>query len=270
MEPAQISEPPGTNVLTTDDRLLGGRVLLRQPRDGYRAALDPVLLAAAVDVKRGGVVLDAGLGAGAAALCLLARRPDVRVVGIESDAAACALATANAAANGVADRLAVHHRDLAAGRRALGMGRIVVDAAMTNPPFLAAGAADPSPDAGRRRANLESVGLAEWIADCTGPLRAKGALTLIHRADRLDDAIVALRGAGLGEIAVLPLWPKADVPARRVLLRARKGVAGMARLLPGLILHGSDGGFTPAAGAVLRDAMVIDWKGSTSRAKAPI
>ena len=32
----------------TDDSLLGGRVALRQPAEGYRVAIDPVLLAAAV------------------------------------------------------------------------------------------------------------------------------------------------------------------------------------------------------------------------------
>jgi hypothetical protein len=30
----------------TEDRLIGGRVALRQPADGYRAAIDPVFLAA--------------------------------------------------------------------------------------------------------------------------------------------------------------------------------------------------------------------------------
>ena len=57
----------------TEDRLLGGKVRLRQPRDGYRAAIDPVLLAASVPAKPGERVLDLGTGAGAAALCLMAR-----------------------------------------------------------------------------------------------------------------------------------------------------------------------------------------------------
>ena len=33
---------------TSSDAFLGGRLTLRQPLDGYRAAIDPVLLAAAV------------------------------------------------------------------------------------------------------------------------------------------------------------------------------------------------------------------------------
>ncbi|MEL6264223.1 MAG: methyltransferase, partial [Pseudomonadota bacterium] len=59
----------------THDRLLGGRVGLTQPRQGYRAATDPVLLAAAVPAAAGETVLELGIGAGAAVLCLAARVP---------------------------------------------------------------------------------------------------------------------------------------------------------------------------------------------------
>ena len=253
----------------SEDRLLGGRIVLRQPRDGYRAAIDPVLLAAAVDVRRGGLVLDAGLGTGAAALCLLARRPDLRVIGLEADPGICALAAANAAANGVSDRLAVRHCTVSDAQSVLATEAITVDGVMTNPPYLAADSADASPNAGRRRANLESTPLSAWIAACAAPLRTKSPLTLVHRADRVDDAIVALKRAGFGEVAILPLWPKPGAAARRVLLRARKGIAGAARLLPGLVLHGPAGGYTPEAEAILRDAAPVDWKVSTSPADTP-
>ena len=65
----------------TEDRILGGRVLLRQPAQGYRVAIDPVLLAAAAPARAGDLVLDVGCGVGAAALCLAARVPGVRAVG---------------------------------------------------------------------------------------------------------------------------------------------------------------------------------------------
>ena len=64
------------------DRLLEGRVVLRQPKSGYRAAIDPVLLAAAVPAT-GGTVLDAGCGTGAAALCYAVRVPGARITGLE-------------------------------------------------------------------------------------------------------------------------------------------------------------------------------------------
>ncbi|MEZ5667531.1 MAG: methyltransferase [Alphaproteobacteria bacterium] len=263
------TDSAATSPATTDDRLLGGRVSLRQPRRGYRAAIDPVLLAAAVDARRGATLLDAGLGTGAAALCLLARRPDLRVIGIEADPAACALAEDNARANGVADRLQVRCAELDAATRAMAAAGEAVAGVLTNPPYLPAGWADPPAVAGRRAAHVEGLDLAAWTAACARTLRRRGALTLIHRADRLDDAVAALAGAGFGEIAVLPLWPKPGADAGRVILRARHGIRAGARLLSGLVLHRPDGTYTDEAQAILRDAAAIVWKGSTSPAEAP-
>ena len=59
----------------SDDKFLCGRLRLLQPLQGYRAATDPVLLAAACPAEPGQSVLDLGCGAGAAALCLGARVP---------------------------------------------------------------------------------------------------------------------------------------------------------------------------------------------------
>ncbi|MHC4448298.1 MAG: methyltransferase, partial [Planctomycetota bacterium] len=85
----------------TRDTLLDGRVRLRQPARGYRAAIDPVLLAAAVPTWGGERILDLGCGVGAAALCLLARVPDVEVTGLELQGPVARLAAANAELNGV-------------------------------------------------------------------------------------------------------------------------------------------------------------------------
>ena len=56
---------------------------LRQPVEGYRAAVDPVFLAAAVDAKAGQRALDLGCGAGAALLCLARRVDGALVDGLE-------------------------------------------------------------------------------------------------------------------------------------------------------------------------------------------
>src|SRR5687767_3440886 len=96
------------------DTLLGGRLRLFQPRRGYRVAIDPVLLAAAVAAEAGERVLDAGAGTGAASLCLAARVPGCAVTGVDRDLELLALATANARANGLESRIAFTVGDLAA------------------------------------------------------------------------------------------------------------------------------------------------------------
>ena len=240
---------------TSEDRLLDGRVRLRQPRDGYRAAVDPVLLAAAAAPPAGARVLDLGCGAGAALFCLLARRGDLTAVGLELQPALAALARENAGLNGAAGRCEILCADAGARPPPLPAGSL--DWVVTNPPFQAAGAATPAADAGRRTAHEESsLDLAGWIGRALLFLKPRGGLTLIHRADRLPAILAALEGRA-GAIRILPLWPRAGQAARRVILQATKGSRAPATLLPGLVLHEGKG-FAAAAEAVLRGGGALD------------
>ena len=87
-------------------------------------------------------------------------------------------------------------------------------------------------------------------------VRAKGSVSFIQRADRLDDLIAGLRQSA-GEIIVYPLWPKAGRAAKRVLVRARRNVSSPLSLKPGMVLHRDDGAYTAAAESVLRHAKPI-------------
>lgn len=232
----------------TEDGLLGGRVKLLQPRRGFRAAIDPVLLAAFVPARPGDAVLEIGCGTGAAFLCLAARVPGIAVTAIERDPELAALAARNAALNGVAATLIAE--DCCALPALPPMQH-----AMANPPYWTGGTA--SPDAGRRQAAHEDAPLAAWIAALTRPLRHKGTLSLVLPAARLAEAAAGFREAGCGSVRLLPLWPRAGTPAKRVLIQARKGGKGADEMLPGLVLHEADGNATAAAHAVLRDGAAL-------------
>src|SRR5688572_1081017 len=118
----------------TEDRLLNGRVRLKQPARGYRAGLDAALLAAACDAKPGERVLEAGCGAGGALLAAAQRRPEARFTGVERDPVALALARENIAANGLEGRVEAVEGDVAL--RFSGLGLTAFDAAFANPPFF--------------------------------------------------------------------------------------------------------------------------------------
>ena len=232
----------------TDDCLLGGRVRLRQPRAGLRAGLDAVLLAAGVPARPGERVLEAGCGSGAGFLCLAARVPGLRILALERDPDLAALARENAAANGLATQVEViagDVRDLALAARLAGC-----DHAFANPPYWPGGTAPPAPL--RRAATHEEAGLADWARFLAALLARRGSLSLILPAARLEAGMAALAGAGCGGVRLLPFWPRAGQPAKRVLLQARRGGRGPARIEPGLVLHDADG-FTGAAQAVLRE-----------------
>jgi len=237
---------------TTEDRLLGGRVVLRQPVDGFRAGLDAVLLAAFVPAAAGQRVLEAGCGSGAVFLCLAARVPGLSVVAIEREASMAALARGNALANDAA--AVVIEGDV--GDLPVARDIAKCDHAFANPPYWPGGT--PPPGAVRRAATHEGgAGLVDWAVFLAASLRAGGTASLVLPAARFDAGVAALRAAGCGSFTLLPVAPHAGVPAKRVLLRARRGGRGPARILPALVLHEEGGAFTPAAEAVLRDAAAL-------------
>ncbi len=133
---------------TTCDAFLDGRIHVRQPGKGFRSGLDAVFLAAACPAREGDAILEAGCGAGAASLCLLARMGNITVTGVEADPDLAALARENAAANGFGERFEVVAADIAAAWTSLEgrVGREAYDHVMANPPFYVHGRARLSKD----------------------------------------------------------------------------------------------------------------------------
>lgn len=237
--------------------LLGGRVAHVQPESGHRTGIEPVLLAASVPARAGQAVLEGGSGAGAGLLCLAARIAGITGVGVERDAALVDLARANAAANGFAglDFLAAPLESFAGPPR--------FDHAFANPPWHDA-AGTPSPDTGRESARRASGGLyAAWAARLGGAIHRRGSLTLAAPAGRLAEALAALQAAGCGSLRVMPLWPKLGRAPKLILLQGIKGGRSPDALLPGLVLHTAQGGYTAEAEAILRAGAGLDWTAKT-------
>ena len=64
--------------------------------------------------------------------------------------------------------------------------------------------------------------------------------------------MAAFAAGGCAPAALFPLWPRTGQAARLLLVQGVKGGRGALRLLPGMVLHRPDGGFTPEAEAILR------------------
>ena len=250
-----LRSEPFSEAELTRDGFLGGRLVVAQPRDGYRAAMDPVLLAAAVTARAGDSVLELGCGAGVASLCLASRVPGLALHGVELQPGYGALARANAAANGI--DLAVSVADIAALPEEL-RGRSF-DHVLANPPYYPKDGGTAARDAGRERALREALPLSEWVSVALRRLRPGGGLTMIQAAERLPELVAALEGRA-GSLVVLPISPRDGRPAGRVIVFCRKGGRGAFRLLAPFILHagpahlGDGDDQTEAARAVLREA----------------
>jgi len=237
------------------DAILGGRLQLRQKRNGHRVGLDAVLLAAAAGAPVARLI-DVGAGVGAVGLALLQRWPQARGELVEIDPALAALAEENAALNGLTARARIVVADALSpkSRRAAGLVDEAADLVVVNPPYLVAEAARVSPDAQRARAHVAGEGsaaLAEWVVACLALLRPGGRFIMIQRADALPALLPAFERR-LGDIALRPVHPHADAPAIRMLISGVKGSKAALAILPGLTLHEGDGSATPLAAAIQR------------------
>ena len=242
----------------TSDTLLGGRVALQQPAVGYRVAIDPVLLAAAVPASPGERALDVGCGVGAGTLCLASRVGGLHVTGIEVERSLAQLASENAALNRLEDRV-----DVLVGKFERPPPKLSpksFDHVFANPPFFEEQSAQPPPSRLRAQATMEGAGgLDAWLEFCARMVRPGGSITVIHRPERLTQLLGTLSRVRAGDIVVYPLWShnpfggaRTRKTATRVIVQATAEHGGPLRIAGGMILHEADGKYTHGADSVLR------------------
>jgi tRNA1(Val) A37 N6-methylase TrmN6 len=245
---------------TTKDPVLGGRLRLQQPRHGHRTGHDAILLAAATAAGAGEHAVELGSGVGGAGLALVSRVPGLRVTLLELDPKLVALAEENIRVNRCSERARAVALDVGAPAgvyAAAGLGPGVARRVLMNPPFNDPGRHQTSPNADRKLAHLGAHdGLSIWVRCASRLLDDRGVLTLIWRAEGLDVVLAAL-AQGFGSATVLPVHPRADEPAIRILVRAVKASRTPLRLLPGFVLANPDGRPTSQAEAVLRGGLTL-------------
>ena len=251
----------------TDDAVLGGALRLLQPRSGHRFGHDAILLAAATAAQPGERVVDLGAGVGAAGLALAKRVADISLTLVEIDPALCELAKKNAARNGMTERVAVAALDVAAPDSFFDNANLKSGCAgrvLMNPPFHAAARTQSSPNAARRVAHVAQAGSMDvWVGAAARLLHPGGTLTLIYRADALDEVLSAL-ASDFEAVEVLPVYPRPDAAAIRVIVQARRrdGLRNEQAVtsVSGLYLNGAGGTPTPEAEAILRSLAALEFK----------
>ncbi len=246
------------------DDFLGGRAKIWQPKQGlgYRAGVDPVLLAASVEARPGQEVLELGCGAAPALVCLGVRVGGLRVAGVELQPGYAALARRNIAENGLEGE--IHEADLA--RPPAALKARCFDHVFANPPYFEPGKRSVSPDTGIELAQAGALPLGDWVALAAKRLKPRGTATFVQRVERLPELLAALN-AHLGSVEVLPLAPREGRAPRLILARGRKGGRAAFRLCPPLVLHAGachleDGeDYTNVVKAALRDGKSIIFGG---------
>ena len=231
----------------THDHLLNEAVKITQPVDGYRVGTDAVLLAAAISTASGRV-LDLGAGVGGVSLCLAHRHNELQITAVEKHADLAALAQENGEVNGVANRLRVLTTDI---RELPSVVAGSFDHVVSNPPYHNSHGTRPR-NADRALAHMgDDTEMVDWVRAAVWAAKPRAKITFICRADRVPELISLFEQNGAGEAVLFPLWPRHSSPAGRVILQVRRDVEGPGAVLPGLVLHRDDGGFTDAAAQIM-------------------
>lgn len=227
----------------TVDAFHRGRFWLVQPASGgHRAGMDAMMLAAAVPSDFAGSLADFGAGAGAAGLAVVSRCESAKATLVERSPEMAAFAEASLAhpANQhLSDRATVLRADVTLTGRARGAAGLpdnLFDFVIMNPPFNA-NADRATPDTLRREAHVMADGLLEaWVRSAAAVVKPRGGIAIIARPASLAAILDALAGR-FGSAEIVPVHPRADQAAIRVVARAFLGARGKLSLRPPLVLH---------------------------------
>ncbi len=240
---------------STRDAVYRGRLLLDQPRKGYRFSVDSLLLTAfACSKRRATLAADLGAGCGVAGLGLLAAGQAQRVVAVEVQSGLAELALGNASLNGFESCYQVVRADVRVECEELPAAEF--DLVVTNPPFWPVRAGRLPQDEERRLACHEVLcGIDEWMKSASRLVHpSRGRLLVVFPARRFDELIVAMGRAQLFGSTLRFVHPLADKPAELVLVEARGGTAGRLVTEPPLVLKNPDGTDTPEAASIVNGA----------------
>jgi tRNA1Val (adenine37-N6)-methyltransferase len=236
---------------TTTDRALGGAILVRQHRDGYRFSIDAFLLAGFLQPDPNSAVLDLGSGCGIIPLILARRYAGLTVFGIEIQTELARLANANAVENGMGDRVKIVEGDL----RHLKKNDLPqpIALAIANPPFRQCNTGRINPDSQRAIARHEvAVTLAELLATAGRVLDPGGRFATIYPSERLADLLICMRRQRIEPKRLRMIHSERSADAKRLLVEGiKEGRPGLAVLTP-LVVYRGPGVYTEEVGEMLR------------------
>jgi len=217
-----------------DDLILGDMQVI-QSTQGYRFSLDAVLLAHFPEPPFSQVV-ELGGGSGVISLIMAWREPQAYFRLIEIQPSMAERASRSIALNGLEERIKVIEGDINNIQHIL--PRESADLVISNPPFWKKGEGKVSsnPEEAIARHELH-LNLEELVQKGVYLLRQGGKMAIIHRADRLDEAMEIFRRNKTPVRRLRLIHSFIDKEARLVLIEAEKNRPGPLRVMPPLIVY---------------------------------
>lgn len=230
--------------ITRDSISLRGAevITIVQQKKGHRFTLDSILLADFCRIKPRDRVLEPGTGTGIISLLLAKKYPYVRITAVEMQTALADLCRQNIIDNGLEDHIILLEQDIRTLKGELRTSTF--DVIVANAPYTKSGAGRQSPCPERMLSRHDrGADIVTWL-DLRMFLKNKGRYFLVFPADRLSELISSLRMNRLEPKRMRLVYPYDGKPASLVLIEAVKSAGIGLEVLPPLIVHDADSGYT--------------------------
>ena len=243
----------------TKDSFLGGGIRIWQPKKGYRAGIDPILLAASVNVSAGQKVLDLGCGVGTASFAIGYRVKNVELYGIEIQKVFADLADLNSKENGIEFQVECAN----ISKLSSNITSKNFDHVIANPPYFDRKSSVRGINVSKEKSFGDTRPISEWLKVAAKRAKPKGFVHFIVRSDRLMEIFTNMPNS-LGSLVITPVISRKNENAKLTILHAKKnGRAGFIISSP-IVLHplksDSREKYVPEVDKVLRNgASLINW-----------
>lgn len=210
----------------------------------HRFNTDTILLAQFSMPRKGEICADFGTGCGTIPLLWCARSSPKRVYAVELQEDACGMARRSVEQNGWEERITVVCGDITSLPKTKSVPH-GLDQIACNPPYKPMGTGVRNPHEGKSIARHEvACSFAEIAASAAALLRWGGRFCFCLRPERLCDAMVTLRSAGLEPKRLRFVQQRAGKAPFLFLMQANRGGKPGLQTEPVLLVENSNGGFS--------------------------
>jgi len=221
------------------NQLFSTDIKIIQNREVFSYSVDSVLLSRFPRFPKNGLIVDFCAGNGAVGL-FASSRTKAKILSVEIQERLADMAERSVRLNGLEEQMQVICDDLKNMPSHIQGSK--VDLILCNPPYFKV-------DANSNLNESEHYLLARHEITTNSAqsiLKSNGRLAMVHRPDRLLDILETLQQHNLAPKRLQFVYPKREKEANMLLIEAIKdGSTSGFKVLPPLIVHNSDGSYTP-------------------------
>lgn len=183
--------------------------------------MDAVLLTEFVNLKKGDRVIDLCTGTGVIPILLCAKSQAEHFEAVEIQEETADMAKRSVILNNLEDRIDVKCEDLNNLKSVFENASF--DAVTVNPPYMIPGKALVNPDESKAIARHEiKCTLKDVLSESSRLLKNGGKLFMVHKPERLDEIIVAMKEVKLEPKRLRIVYPRIDSKPNMILIEGAK------------------------------------------------